>query len=112
MNFQVAHIPPLRPDLTSTPELVSYLEDLRRKQPPVPRQPPTNGSGSPPRSPGHRPGGAWEVVAVNSSPEMGERIMISGARAVLEELFPEIASTLQDARHSLAWNSSSKHVIR
>ena len=54
----------------------------------------------------------WEVVAVNISPEMGERIMISGARAVLEELFPEIASTLQDARHTLAWNSSSKHVIR
>ena len=54
----------------------------------------------------------WEVVAVNISPEMGERIMISGSRETLEELFPEIAHTLQDARHSLAWNSSSKYVIR
>ena len=42
----------------------------------------------------------------------GERIMISGSRDTLEELFPEIASTLQDARHTLTWNSSSKYVIR
>ena len=55
---------------------------------------------------------SWEVVAVNISPEMGERIMISGCRDTLEELFPEIATTLQDARHSLAWNSSTKFVIR
>jgi hypothetical protein len=54
----------------------------------------------------------WEVVAVNISPEMGERFMILGSRETLEELFPEIAHTLQDARHSLAWNSSSKYVIR
>ena len=54
----------------------------------------------------------WEVVAVNISPEMGERFMILGSRETLEELFPEIAHTLQDARHSLAWNSSSKFVIR
>jgi len=49
---------------------------------------------------------------VNIAPEMGERIMISGSRDTLEELFPEIASTLQDARHTLTWNSSSKYVIR
>ena len=42
----------------------------------------------------------------------GERIMISGSRDTLEELFPEIASTLQDARQTLTWNSSSKYVIR
>ena len=60
----------------------------------------------------HFQAGTWEVVAVNIAPEMGERIMISGSRDTLEELFPEIASTLQDARHTLAWNSSSKYVIR
>ena len=42
----------------------------------------------------------------------GERIMISGSRDTLEELFPEIASTLQDARQTLTWNSSRKYVIR
>ena len=45
-------------------------------------------------------------------PPPGERIMISGSRDTLEELFPEIASTLQDARLTLTWNSSSKYVIR
>ena len=54
----------------------------------------------------------WEVVALNVSPEMGERIMISGVRDTIEEVFPEISSTLQDTRHSLAWNSTSKYVIR
>ena len=54
----------------------------------------------------------WEVVALNVSPEMGERIMISGVRDTIEEVFPEISDTLQDTRHSLAWNSTSKYVIR
>ena len=49
---------------------------------------------------------------MNIAPEMGERIMISGLRDTIEELFPEISPTLQDTRHSLAWNSSSKFVIR
>lgn len=93
------------------PELVTYLEGLRR-------QPATNGGSRSPVSrdfPSRRRealGDGWEVVAVHISPDMGERIMVSGCRDTLEELFPEIASTLQDARHSLAWNSSSKHVIR
>ena len=39
-------------------------------------------------------------------------MMILLSRATLESVFPEIAHTLQDARHSLAWNSSSKYVIR
>ena len=54
----------------------------------------------------------WEVVALNVSPEMGERILISGVRETIEEVFPEISSTLQDTRHSLAWNRTSQHVIR
>jgi len=97
------------------PELITYLESLRRRN-----QQQSNGVGggghtvSPQHSPGQRgkSGDTWEVVALNISPEMGERIMISGSRDTLEELFPEIAVTLQDARHSLAWNSSSKYVIR
>jgi len=100
------------------PELVSYLEGLRTGASPR-IGPATNGASSPPHQ-NHAPAktsrkgqaGSWEVVAVNIAPEMGERIMISGSRDTLEELFPEIASTLQDARHTLAWNSSSKYVIR
>jgi len=101
------------------PELVLYLESLQRKY----HQQNSNGFSSHPKiapqtTPSHGavtkldPGGSWEVVAVNICPEMGERIMISGCRETLEELFPEIAHTLQDARHSLAWNSFTKYVIR
>ena len=93
----------------SSLELVSYLGNIQRKS----QKKSTNGVAN------HAPplklkenSDNWEVVAVNISPEMGERIMISGSRETLEELFPEIAHTLQDARHSLAWNSSSKYVIR
>jgi len=56
--------------------------------------------------------GVWDVVALHVAPEMGERIMISGSRDTLEELFPELSHTLQDTRHTLAWNTSSKYVIR
>lgn len=38
--------------------------------------------------------------------------MISGERALIEEIFPEISSSLMDARSGLAWNRDSKHVIR
>jgi len=91
------------------PELVSYLGNLQRKS----QKKNSNGvtHHSPPLKLKENSDN-WEVVAVNISPEMGERIMISGSRETLEELFPEIAHTLQDARHSLAWNSSSKYVIR
>ena len=93
------------------PELVSYLGNLQRKG----QKKTTNGVSQSNHSPvpkSRETIDSWDVVAVNISPEMGERIMISGSRETLEELFPEIAHTLQDARHSLAWNSSSKYVIR
>ena len=90
-------------------ELVSYLTNAQRKT----QKKTSNGVTNHAPPPKLRENSeSWEVVAVNISPEMGERIMISGSRETLEELFPEIAHTLQDARHSLAWNSSSKYVIR
>jgi len=54
----------------------------------------------------------WDIVALHVSPEMGERILISGSRDALEELFPELSHTFQDTRHSLSWNNSSKYIIR
>ena len=69
-------------------------------------------NGNIPRTTSISAGHDWEVVALNVSPEMGERIMISGVRETIEEVFPEISNTLQDTRHSLAWNSTTKYVIR
>ena len=57
-------------------------------------------------------GGSFQVIALNISPELGERIMISGERSLVEEIFPEVSSSLMDARSGLAWNRDSKHVIR
>jgi len=57
-------------------------------------------------------GGGWECLAVYISPDLGERIMLSGERNLIEEVFPEIAAPLMDARTSVAWNQDPRHVIR
>lgn len=54
----------------------------------------------------------FQCLALNINPELGERIMISGNRALVEEVFPEISQVLMDGRTSVAWNQDSKHVIR
>ena len=94
-------------------ELVSHLESLRKSRKSDDRSGRTsNGVESYHRHQQHHHHHQVECVALNISPEMGERIMISGDRGTLEEMFPEIGHTLQDARPSLAWNSDSRHVIR
>lgn len=55
----------------------------------------------------------FQCLALNISPDLGERIMLSGERALVEEIFPEIAQALMDARSGVAWNmSDTRHVIR
>ncbi|XP_015919812.1 BTB/POZ domain-containing protein Tiwaz isoform X2 [Parasteatoda tepidariorum] len=63
-------------------------------------------------SPGYDCPGEFQCLALNVSPDLGERIVISGDRALVEEVFPEIGQPLMDARSSVAWNQDSKHVIR
>lgn len=54
----------------------------------------------------------WECLALYVSPDLGERLMLSGDRALVEECFPEIAGALMDGRTSVAWNQDPRHVIR
>ncbi|KAI1285318.1 BTB/POZ domain-containing protein kctd15-like [Halotydeus destructor] len=54
----------------------------------------------------------FQCIALNINPDLGERIMISGERSVIEDVFPEISQNLMDARSGVAWNTDSKHVIR
>lgn len=54
----------------------------------------------------------YQCLALNICPDLGERIMISGERSLVEETFPEISQTLMDARSGVAWNQDAKHVIR
>ncbi|GAB6020701.1 hypothetical protein CHUAL_003369 [Chamberlinius hualienensis] len=57
--------------------------------------------------------GVCQCIALNISPDLCERIMLSGERAVVEETFPEISHTLMDARSGVSWNTSdARHVIR
>lgn len=54
----------------------------------------------------------YDVIALNISPDLGERVMLSGERCVIEELFPEVAQAMMDARSSLSWNHDHRFIIR
>lgn len=55
----------------------------------------------------------YECVALHVSPDLGERIMLSGDRTLLDEVFPESNQALMDARSGVAWNQQdTRHVIR
>ncbi|KAJ8965512.1 hypothetical protein NQ314_004101 [Rhamnusium bicolor] len=55
----------------------------------------------------------YECVALHVSPDLGERIMLSGDRSLLDEVFPETNQAVMDARSGVAWNQQdAHHVIR
>lgn len=55
----------------------------------------------------------FECVALHISPDLGERIMLSGDRSLLDEVFPETNQAMMDSRSSVAWNQhDTRHVIR
>lgn len=55
----------------------------------------------------------YECVALHVSPDLGERIMLSGNRCLLDEVFPETNQAVMDARSGVAWNQQdTHHVIR
>ncbi|XP_050300041.1 BTB/POZ domain-containing protein Tiwaz [Anthonomus grandis grandis] len=55
----------------------------------------------------------YECVALHVSPDLGERIMLSGDRSLLDEVFPETNQAVMDARMGAAWNQQdAHHVIR
>jgi len=67
----------------------------------------TNSGGTEERAP--------ECLILNISPDLGERIMLSGERVLIEEVFPETGHAVMEGRTSLssvAWHQDSKHVIR
>lgn len=56
---------------------------------------------------------SYECVALHISPDLGERILLSGERALLDEVFPETNQALMDARSGITWNQHDvHHVIR
>lgn len=56
---------------------------------------------------------SYECLAMHVCPDLGERIMLSGDRCLVEEVFPETNQALMDARSSVSWNQhDATHVIR
>lgn len=56
---------------------------------------------------------SFECVALHISPDLGERIMLSGDKVLLDEVFPETNHAMIDSRTSVAWNQhDTRHVIR
>jgi hypothetical protein len=53
-----------------------------------------------------------ECLVLNISPDLGERIMVSGDRCSIEEVFPETGTAVMDGRSSVAWQTDARHVIR
>ncbi|XP_058829704.1 BTB/POZ domain-containing protein Tiwaz [Topomyia yanbarensis] len=54
-----------------------------------------------------------DVVALHISPDLGERILISAERSILDEVFPETNQAILDARTGAAWNQfDGRQVIR
>ncbi|KAE8739014.1 hypothetical protein FOCC_FOCC015509 [Frankliniella occidentalis] len=61
---------------------------------------------------GHH-GEAYQCVALHVSPDLGERLMLSGERALLDEVFPETNQAVLDTRSGASWNQhDTRHVIR
>lgn len=55
----------------------------------------------------------FECIALHISPDLGERILLSGDRMLLEEVFPETNQALIDTRSGVSWNQhDAHHVIR
>ncbi|XP_076683314.1 BTB/POZ domain-containing protein twz [Andrena cerasifolii] len=57
--------------------------------------------------------GNYECVALHVSPDLGERVMLSGVRALLDEVFPEMTQAVIFAGSGVAWHQQdARHLIR
>ncbi|XP_055837671.1 BTB/POZ domain-containing protein Tiwaz [Episyrphus balteatus] len=55
----------------------------------------------------------FEVVALHISPDLGERIMLSAERSLLDEVFPEVNQGTQTSRTGVSWNQGDwRQIIR
>lgn len=80
-----------------------------------PPSPPSQGSHRPPtcRDNDKKLTDAYECVALHVSPDLGERVMLSGGRTLLDEVFPETTQAVIDARSGVSWHQQdTRHVIR
>ncbi|CAG0880161.1 unnamed protein product [Cyprideis torosa] len=58
------------------------------------------------------PGDDLDCLALNICPDLGERVMLSGERSIIDEAFPEVSEALLDIRQNVAWNADPRNVVR
>ncbi|XP_071526713.1 BTB/POZ domain-containing protein KCTD1 isoform X2 [Panulirus ornatus] len=51
----------------------------------------------------------YDVIALNICPDLGERVVLSGERCVIEELFPEVSQPMMNSR---SWSHDHRFIIR
>jgi hypothetical protein len=54
----------------------------------------------------------FQCIALSISPDLGERLLMSGERTCIIDIFPEITANLMDPRSGVAWNQDPMHVVR
>ncbi|XP_064543047.1 BTB/POZ domain-containing protein Tiwaz isoform X1 [Drosophila montana] len=98
--------------------MVKQLESMRKERVRngnylvAPPTPPARHIKTSPRTSG-APECNYEVVALHISPDLGERIMLSAERALLDELFPEANQATQSSRSGVSWNQGDwRQIIR
>lgn len=93
--------------------LIRAIENLKRSGPGAASAAPRHHPNGLKSSSGRGPDGCYSVdcVAMNVSPDLGERISLSADRVLLEEVFPELSAALMDFRGA-AWNLDNRFVIR
>lgn len=97
--------------------MVRQLEQMQRDRQQRPsasgRLPLERGPGSQAALASHGGHDVYECVALHVSPDLGERLMLSGERALIDEVFPETNQAALDTRSGAAWNQhDTRHVIR
>lgn len=95
----------------SPPPEQPQLASQHQRSSPNSRATPPRGDSSKLRS--QYPQQLYECVALHVSPDLGERVMLSGGRGLLDEVFPETTQAVLDARSGVAWHQQdARHVIR
>lgn len=55
---------------------------------------------------------SYEIVGLHISPDLGERIMLSAERSIIDEIFPETIQAAIDIRSNVTWNLDGRPLIR
>ncbi|OQR67700.1 BTB/POZ domain-containing protein KCTD1-like, partial [Tropilaelaps mercedesae] len=56
--------------------------------------------------------GLYQCLSLSISPDLGERVLISGDRALVEAAFPEVLQPIENAPGAAAWSSQDSKTVQ